>query len=115
MRKSRGDVGRRGCMKESSPRYPSNASPNDCCLHALDVRRVKVLRTRLNLELYFLSLGERLEAIHGDGREMHENVFATLLLDETETLGIVEPLHLALCHRHSPARGSVASLALAAT
>src|SRR6185437_8915194 len=90
--------------------------PGCCyCLHALNVCRVKTFCTRLNLEFHFLSLSECLEAIHGDGREMHEDVFATLLLDETETLGIIEPLHLALCHRRSPARGSVASLALTAS
>jgi hypothetical protein len=29
---------------------------------------------------------------------MHEYIFTVVLLDETETLGVVEPLHFALCH-----------------
>src|SRR5665213_375212 len=73
-------------------------------LHSLNVRRVESLLARLNLELDFLSLDERLESIHRDGGEVHEDIFATLLFDEAEALGIIEPLHLSLGHCRSPAR-----------
>ena len=30
---------------------------------------------------------------------MHEDIFAAFLLNEAESLGIIEPFHLSLCHR----------------
>jgi hypothetical protein len=59
---------------------------------------VKTFVAGLNLEFDFLSFRERLETIHRDGREVHEDIFSSFLLDEAEPFGIIEPLHLALRH-----------------
>ena len=42
---------------------------------------------------------------------MHEDIFAAFLLNEAESLGVIEPLHLSLGHRRSPARESFPSTA----
>src|SRR2546422_11587648 len=47
------------------------------------------------------ALGERLEPVHLDRREMHEDVFATFLLNEAVPLGVIEPLHLSRDHSKS--------------
>ena len=57
------------------------------------VRGLRPLRSVGDLELDPIILGEALEAVTLDGREVNENVGAVLLLDEPETLGVVEPLH----------------------
>ena len=42
---------------------------------------------------------QALETAHRDGGKMYEQVFASIIRrDETETLGIVEPLHGTSCH-----------------
>src|SRR5882672_3076917 len=77
-------------------------------LAAHHVRGVEPLVTLLHFELHHLAFGERLEAVHLDGREMHEHVLATLLLNEAVALGIIEPLHLSLAHARAPPAKSVA-------
>ena len=67
-----------------------------CSADALHVGGVKALRACLDLELDFLSLGERLEAIHRDRGEVHEDVLASFLFNEAVPLGIIEPLSLSL-------------------
>src|SRR6266496_1898361 len=52
----------------------------------------------LHFKLHHLALRERLEAVHLDGREVHEHILATLLFNEAVALGIIEPLHLSLSH-----------------
>src|SRR5690606_25788192 len=71
----------------------------------LNVGRVQALVAVLDLELYFLSLGERLETVHRDCREMHEDVFTALLLNEAVALGIIEPLHFPSGHSSCLLRG----------
>jgi hypothetical protein len=51
-----------------------------------------------HIERYGLAFGEGFETFTLDGGEVYEYVFAVFLLDETETLGVVEPLNFALCH-----------------
>src|SRR5438445_3283031 len=67
-------------------------------LHSDDVRRVKPLLAGFHLELDDLSFRQRLEAVHLDRREVDEHVLAALLLNEAVPFGVIEPLHLSLCH-----------------
>src|ERR1043166_9751635 len=67
-------------------------------LGANDVRGVQPFVASLHLELHHLPFSERLEAVHLDGREVHEHVLAALLFNEAVPLGIIEPLHLSLSH-----------------
>ena len=57
------------------------------------VRGLRTLWSIGDLELDPVILGEALEAVSLDGREVNENVWAVLLLDEPKTLGVVKPLH----------------------
>src|SRR6267143_5262855 len=72
-------------------------------LDAHDVRGVEPLVPLLHFELHHLTFGERLEAVHLNRREMHEHVFATFLLNEAVSFGVIEPLHLSLDHDPPPA------------
>src|SRR5690349_7428191 len=64
-----------------------------------DVRRLQPLGTAHDVELERFALGERLEPLAGDGREMHEHVLAAVRLgDEAKALRLVEPLHSATRH-----------------
>src|SRR5436309_903982 len=67
-------------------------------LRAHDVRRVQPFLPSEHFEFHGLTLGECLEAIHLNRREMHEHVLAAFLLDETIPLRVVEPLHLSPSH-----------------
>lgn len=49
-----------------------------------------------NSKLDFLPLCQRLEALRVNCTEMDENVWAAFLLDETETLGFIEPFNSAI-------------------
>src|SRR5687767_12787930 len=63
-----------------------------------DVGCLQTLRAAGHFELNPVTLGEALEAVRLDGGVVDEHVFATLLRDEPVALGVVEPLHLSLCH-----------------
>src|SRR2546426_4431211 len=63
-----------------------------------NVCRLQSLRATRHIELEGLSLGESLEPLTGDGREMDEHVLALWLSDETKALRLVEPLHGATSH-----------------
>src|SRR5262245_10568299 len=67
-----------------------------------DVRGLEPLGPLHDVELQALALGQRLEAFARDRRIMNENVFSAFLLDETETLCFVEPLHIPNRHSDSP-------------
>src|SRR5690348_340890 len=69
---------------------------------ALHVRGVESLGARLDLELDFLSFGERLEAVHRDRRKVDEHVLAPFLLNEAVPLGVIEPLHFPSGHCELP-------------
>ena len=51
------------------------------------------LRSFHDIELKRLTLGQALESVALDRRIMHENIVAVRSLDESEALGIVEPLY----------------------
>jgi hypothetical protein len=51
-----------------------------------------------HIEAYPIAFGQGLEAFPFDGRKVNENIGTTILLDETETLGVIEPLYRTLCH-----------------
>src|SRR5262249_48819568 len=72
-------------------------------LDAHDVGGVEPLVALLHFELHHLTLGQGLEAVHLNRREMHEHVFAAFLLNEAVPLCVIEPLHLSLDHDPPPA------------
>src|SRR6266581_3129283 len=86
----------------TQPTY-SEWSGEGRALDAHDVRGVEPFVPLLHFELHHLTLGERLEAVHLNRREVHEHVFAAFLLNEAVPLGVIEPLHLALDHDPPPA------------
>src|SRR6266576_6034550 len=64
-----------------------------------DVDRLGALLALARLELDLGTLGQRLEAVAGDVRVMHEEILAAVLGgDEAVSLGIVEPLDGSGCH-----------------
>jgi len=81
-------------------------------LHLPDVRRLKTLRAARHLELDLITLAEALEALGLDGAVVDEDVLATVLGDEAETLRVVEPLHSSLCHARNLSSGSSAPVVL---
>src|SRR5882672_10658630 len=64
-----------------------------------DVAGLRAFRTVNDLELYRLAFLERTEPVALNGRVVHEDVTASVALDEPVTLGVVEPLDLA-CNAH---------------
>jgi hypothetical protein len=70
----------------------------DHCPSGLDglyVFRCRALRTLLDFEADALALGQRLEANGLNGAVMNEHITAFVILDEPETLLLIEPLHFA--------------------
>jgi hypothetical protein len=66
-----------------------------------DLAHVGSLRTLLALGHVAgnpITFSQRFEPVTLDGREVDENIGAAVLLDETETLGVVEPFNRTLCH-----------------
>src|SRR5687767_9032101 len=74
------------------------------CLRLADVRRLEALRATDDVELEPLAFGQRLEAIALDRGVVDEYVLATLLLDESKSLRLVEPLHRSTCHVAAPSK-----------
>src|SRR5947207_14771678 len=58
-------------------------------LDANHVRGVQPFVASLHLELHYLPFSERLEAVHLDGREVHEHVLAAVLFNEAVPLGVI--------------------------
>jgi hypothetical protein len=69
-------------------------------LEGLDVRGLQALRSFGDLEFNRLAVIQRLIAISHNRGEMHEHIFSTLALDETEALAGVKPLHCSLFFTH---------------
>src|SRR5262249_8520986 len=68
-----------------------------------DVRRLRALLALTGLVLDLRVLGQSLEPIARDVREMHEEILAAVLRrDESVPLRIVEPLHGSGCHLVPP-------------
>ena len=61
-----------------------------------DVFRLEALLTLDDAEFDLLAVPQGAVAIATNGTEVDKHVFTSLALNETETLGIVEPLHGAL-------------------
>src|SRR6185369_9226536 len=61
-------------------------------LDAADVRGARTLRAVDDVEPDAIALGQALEAITLNRGVMHEHVGTTLTREESETLGVVEPL-----------------------
>jgi hypothetical protein len=69
-------------------------------LHAADVSGLGALGSLLHFKDHFLPLTQGLEPLHGDRGEVHEDIGAARLLEESEALLFVEPLHAALHFSH---------------
>src|SRR5215475_1877062 len=67
-----------------------------------DVGGLQPLRAAGDLELDPIALGQALEALRLDGAEVHEDILAVFLGNESVALRIVEPLHAALSHLSLP-------------
>src|SRR5436190_18172914 len=91
-------------LQETAPpatdrgRRQEEPTHNRRSLDALHVGGVESLRTRLDLELDLLTLGECLEPVHRDRGEVDEDILAALLLDEAIPLGVIEPLYFPSGH-----------------
>jgi hypothetical protein len=78
---------------KKSPAFQQGSFGADKKLEHYDVSSLKPLGTLLDGELHFLSFLEVLETITPDGREVDEDIGATIALDEAETLCAVEPFN----------------------
>ena len=59
---------------------------------------LQALRPLGHFERYFIAFSEGFETVAGDGGEMHEYVFAILLLEKTKTLAVIEPFYFTFYH-----------------
>jgi hypothetical protein len=80
----------------------ADLNERELCLRTPDVLRLRALWTLGHVEFDLFTLRERFETFALDAGVMDENVRAALLLNETETLLVIEPLHFALCHGSTP-------------
>jgi hypothetical protein len=69
-------------------------------LQAHDAFGLQTLGALLDLEFDCLALIQSLVSLALDGRKMNENVLSGLALDESITLGRIEPLHCTLLFSH---------------
>mgnify|MGYP007095239580 CR=1 FL=1 len=60
----------------------------------VDLAGLKSLGAFDYFELHFIALGKGPETRTFDGAVMNEYVFTVILLDESESFGLVEPFHL---------------------
>src|SRR4051812_33806660 len=87
---------------------PAGTATDLRALEGLYVRRVGALGPVLGVVADLRALGERLEAVAGDARVVHEQVLALVVgRDEPEALIVVEPLHGSGCHMSSSRGGCV--------
>jgi hypothetical protein len=69
-----------------------------CGLQRLNVLCLPALGALHHVELNCLTLLEGAEALCLNGGVVNENIFSALAADESETLGVVKPLHCSLFH-----------------
>ena len=87
---------RTACKREEAISRGYRLSAEFVGLDSLNVFGLQALGALGDAELYRLALLEALESARLDGREMHENIFPCLTLDEPVALRSIEPLHCAL-------------------
>ena len=64
-----------------------------------DIRSLLALWTLRHVKRNLFALFEGLESAHGNRGEVREKIFATIIRsNETETLGVIEPLNCTCCH-----------------
>src|SRR5262245_27282852 len=85
--------GRAGLNPARSPSRVFSWYCGSAFLDLADVRGLEALRSLHDLELDHVTLVEGAKAGHLDGRVVDENIVPVLLRDETEALGLIEPLH----------------------
>ena len=73
-----------------------SARPALVGLEASDVRCLETLGSLGDFEFNGLTFVQRLVAIGLNGREVNENIFAGLALNESESLCSIEPLYCSL-------------------
>jgi hypothetical protein len=73
-------------------------------LNNADVKGLRAFLSVFNVKLYFLSIGERLEAVTSDSSEMYKYVITIFTLDKPEALFFVKPFYTAslFCHLTIP-------------
>jgi len=64
----------------------------------LNVSGLKTFGALGDIKSNFVTFRKRLEAFPLDCGEMYKDVFATFLLNKTESLCVVEPFNFSLCH-----------------
>jgi hypothetical protein len=69
-----------------------------CGLERLNVLCLPALGALHHVKLNCLTLLEGAEALCLNGGVVNENIFSALAADESETLGVVKPLHCSLFH-----------------
>src|SRR6266436_5690481 len=67
-----------------------------------NVLSLKAFRALFHFKLHGLPFVKGLVAVHGNRREVHENIFSGLALNETKAFGGIEPLHCSLFLHFSP-------------
>ena len=72
------------------------ASPPLCWLETYDVGRLQAFGPGHDVEFDRLALVQRLVSIRLNRREVHEDIFSRLALDESIALACIKPLHSSL-------------------
>jgi hypothetical protein len=89
------------CYAQKSPLITQRAF---LCVLAFNLARLlyvgglEAFRALGDVERYGIAFSKGFESVALDRREVNEDVLATFLLDEAETLCVIEPFNLALCH-----------------
>src|SRR5688500_1541128 len=100
MRKRRGEDGGCGILESYQNVHgcrrrqawtASNGRESGWVSDSHHVRGVQPFFSGANLELDLLSFRQSLESLHRDRGKVHEDVFATFLLNEAVSFGVIEP------------------------
>ena len=67
-------------------------------LSFFDVGGLETFWSGYHIKRYGFAFCERFEPLTLNGGEVYEYIFAVVLLDEPESLCVIEPFHFALCH-----------------
>jgi hypothetical protein len=80
-------------LKKKESHFSAGLFGADKKLEHYDVSSLQTLGAFFDGELHLLAFLQVLEAFALDGREVDENIGAAFALDETETLGAIEPFN----------------------